>query len=132
MNTIKTTLVVTFASLAVAAAPVTIASPEQLPAAPRGEKDDTVKLTGIVKAVAEKTLTLKESADDSQETAVTLTGDTKYVKAGQPAKADDVKPGVRVSLIAKQDSLGLPEAIEVTILPSTLDPKPDPSPEPQD
>ena len=132
MNTIKTILITGLASLAVAAAPVAIAAPEQLTAVPHAVKDDIVKLTGIVKNVSEKKLTLKESADDSKETEVQLTEETKYVKAGAPAKAGDVTAGVRVSIHLKQGTVGLHEAIEVIILPSIQDPKPGASPEPQD
>ncbi len=73
-------------------------------------------IRGIVKERKEKKLTLTDLLDETEESRFILTADTKYLKDGKEAEADDVTEGALVSVKATKLSEGKYEAAEVNVI----------------
>lgn len=82
--------------------------------------DAGMHVTGTIKAVAEKGLTIE--THDQKEVKIAIDGKTKFEKGGKPATAKDLKPGARVvvdvekgqtkeALVAKDVKIGTAEVV---------------------
>lgn len=97
------------------------AAPEKGKEAPKRE---TYPFGGKIDSVdaAAKSFTIKYK--ESSRTFLT-TADTKFVKAGQPAKFTDVKAGDEVGGLAKKNKDGKEEAVSVRVGPKPAEGKAD-------
>jgi hypothetical protein len=103
-------------AVAIVAAPAAVPSIQSQPAlfADEGERQELI--TGLVKKISDKELSVTHPIDETKETNFKLTKETKYLKDGKPAKREDLSEGARVSVKATKTFLGGYEAGEVELL----------------
>lgn len=103
-------------TVAILATPAAITAIESQPTllAEEGERQELIR--GVVKEITEKELTVTDIVIETKETKFKLSKETKYLKDGKEAKADDVTAGARVAVKAMKDAAGNYEAAEVNVI----------------